>query len=103
MPMDIICYSHLRWNFVYQRPQHLLSRFARQFRIFFIEEPLYDAEKPFLDNRLSREGVWIVVPHLQPGTNETDAAQIQEKLLHEFFEYFRVSRYIFWYYTPMAL
>jgi len=101
--MDIICYSHLRWNFVYQRPQHLLSRFAKQFRVYFIEEPLYDAEKPFLDNNLSREGVWTVVPHLQPHTNEIDATQIQVNLLHEFFIYFRVSRYIFWYYTPMAL
>jgi glycosyltransferase involved in cell wall biosynthesis len=101
--MDIICYSHLRWNFVYQRPQHLLRRFARQFRVFFVEEPIYDAENPFLDNNLSREGVWIVVPHLKPGTDEIEASRIQEKLLHEFFDYFRVSRYIFWYYTPMAL
>jgi glycosyltransferase involved in cell wall biosynthesis len=101
--MDIICYSHLRWNFVYQRPQHLLRRFARQFRVFFVEEPIYDAENPFLDNNLSREGVWIVVPHLKPGTDETEACRIQETLLHEFFDYFRVLRYIFWYYTPMAL
>ena len=101
--MDIICYSHLRWNFVYQRPQHLLSRFARQFRVFFIEEPLYDTEKPYLDNSLSREGVWIIVPHLQPGTNEKDTVLVQQELLKEFFDYFRISQYIFWYCTPMAL
>jgi len=68
-----------------------------------VEEPIYDAENPFLDNNLSREGVWIVVPHLKPGTDETEACRIQETLLHEFFDYFRVLRYIFWYYTPMAL
>ncbi|HYD92095.1 MAG TPA: hypothetical protein VEA37_11495, partial [Flavobacterium sp.] len=40
---DLVCFSHLRWNFVYQRPQHLLSRFSKQHRTFFIEEPVFDA------------------------------------------------------------
>lgn len=101
--MDIICFSHLRWNFVYQRPQHLLTRLFRQFRVFFVEEPVYDTDKPFLDNIYSKEGIWVVVPHLPSGINETDGIKVQEMLLKEFFEYFKVSRYIFWYYTPMAL
>ncbi len=25
---DVACFSHLRWDFIYQRPQHLLRRFA---------------------------------------------------------------------------
>ena len=37
---DLVCFSHLRWDFVYQRPQHLMSRFAREGRVFFVEEPL---------------------------------------------------------------
>ncbi|HEX7633920.1 MAG TPA: glycosyltransferase family 1 protein, partial [Noviherbaspirillum sp.] len=41
MPSAIIVFSHLRWNFVYQRPQHLLSRLARHHPIIFIEEPEY--------------------------------------------------------------
>jgi glycosyltransferase involved in cell wall biosynthesis len=101
--MDIICYSHLRWNFVYQRPQHLLSRFAKQFRVFFVEEPLYGAEKPFIENNLSREGVWVVVPHLPEGMKADEAAKAQQQLLEEFFTFYRITRYIFWYYTPMAL
>jgi glycosyltransferase involved in cell wall biosynthesis len=101
--MDIICYSHLRWNFVYQRPQHLLSRFAKQFRIFFIEEPVLGSHKPFIENNLSREGVWVVVPHLPVGMKEAEAIQAQEQLLQEFFAFYRIYRYIFWYYTPMAL
>ncbi|WP_232373236.1 hypothetical protein [Pinibacter aurantiacus] len=39
--MDIICFSHLRWNFVFQRPQHLLGRMAKQYRVFYIEEPVF--------------------------------------------------------------
>ena len=37
---DIIVFSHLRWDFVYQRPQHLLSRLAESRRVLFIEEPV---------------------------------------------------------------
>lgn len=99
--MDIICFSHLRWNFVYQRPQHLLRRFASHSRVFFIEEPLYDADTAYLDNSLSAEGVWIVVPHLQRG--EKDPCKVQIQLLQEFFSYFKVTEYICWYYTPMGL
>ncbi|HZT42039.1 MAG TPA: glycosyltransferase [Chthonomonadaceae bacterium] len=37
---DLIVASHLRWSFVWQRPQQLLSRLARHHRILFVEEPL---------------------------------------------------------------
>jgi UDP-galactopyranose mutase len=36
----IVVFSHLRWNFVYQRPQHLLSRLAKHFQVMVIEEPM---------------------------------------------------------------
>ena len=39
---DLFCFSHLRWNFVYQRPQHLLSRVSQQWRTWFWEEPIWD-------------------------------------------------------------
>ena len=39
---DIIVFSHLRWGFVYQRPQHLLSRLALNSQVFFIEEPTFE-------------------------------------------------------------
>src|SRR6266496_1622917 len=37
---DIIVFSHLRWEFVFQRPQHLLSRLGKDRKILFIEEPI---------------------------------------------------------------
>ena len=47
---DIVVFSHLRWDFVYQRPQHLLSRLALKSQVFFIEEPIYDPHvEPFLE------------------------------------------------------
>jgi len=36
----LICFSHLRWNFVFQRPQHLMSRFAREMTVIYWEEPV---------------------------------------------------------------
>lgn len=101
--MDIICYSHLRWNFVYQRPQHLLGRLAKHFRVFYIEEPFYDAEKAYLDNQQTDEKVWVVVPHLQPGLSHEDTVAQENELLKNFFDYFECTQFIAWYYTPMAL
>src|SRR5436305_14914240 len=46
---DLICLSHLRWDFVYQRPQHLLSRAAKDRRVFFVEEPIFGDTVPRLD------------------------------------------------------
>ena len=31
--MQLICFSHLSWKFVYQRPQHLLSRFTKKYTV----------------------------------------------------------------------
>ena len=45
--MTLLCFSHLRWNFVFQRPQHLMSRFAREMNVIFWEEPVeIDAHLP---------------------------------------------------------
>lgn len=42
---DMIVFCHLRWDFVYQRPQHIISRFADYMRILFVEEPILKAEE----------------------------------------------------------
>ena len=93
----------MRWNFVYQRPQHILSRLANQFRLFFVEEPIFDTDTAFLDNTISREGVWILVPHLAAEMDDAARSETIHQLLQRFFNYFEITEYIFWYYTPMAL
>lgn len=37
---DMIVFCHLRWNFVYQRPQHLISRMSQNLKVLLIEEPI---------------------------------------------------------------
>lgn len=104
MQYDIICFSHLRWNFVYQRPQHLLSRFARQHRVFFIEEPVFTEEGS--DHcEVSRQeelNLWTVVPHLAPGLPADGIEERQRILLNGLLESQGIQKYISWYYSPMA-
>lgn len=38
-PYDIVVFCHLRWDFVYQRPQHIISRLAKDHRVLVVEEP----------------------------------------------------------------
>ena len=102
---DIICMSHLRWDFVFQRPQHLLTRFAQHCNLYYFEEPYFqDGATPRYEVT-TREGgnINIVVAHLPKGLTpqESDAQQIE--LLEQFIAAQNLNRYILWYYTPMAL
>src|SRR5690348_13635236 len=56
----VLTFSHLRWDFVYQRPQHLLSRLARRHRVLFIEEPVFDAAAaPHMERLTPEPGVTV--------------------------------------------
>lgn len=101
--MDLVCFCHLRWNFVYQRPQHLMSRFAKQNRVYLIEEPYFDAEKNNYLQLNRNDNLTVVVPHFQPGISQDDIVFQQVKLLKDLFEDEEINNYCFWYYTPMAL
>lgn len=101
---DVVCLSHLRWDFVYQRPQHLLSRFARKGRVYFMEEPMFDdTDVPYLDVSEREGGVQVAVPRLPHGFNPEQAENAQRELLDGLLEALRIDRYALWYYTPMAL
>jgi hypothetical protein len=68
---SLVVFSHLRWNFVYQRPQHLLSRMASRWPVFFIEEPILGAPSDRIEFITSAPGVEVWRPHLR----EADAGQ----------------------------
>jgi UDP-galactopyranose mutase len=99
---DVLCFSHLRWDFVFQRPQHLLSRCARERRVYFFEEPMYGDGAPELRMTRSKEGVSVLVPHLPEG-REDDAERLQRQLIEDFVRREQIESYVSWYYTPMAL
>lgn len=104
MPADLICLSHLRWGFVYQRPQHILSRFARQHRVFFVEEPLPSDGFPRMDiSGCPESGVRICVPRVPDGLSKASQDTIQKLLLNNLLIEQGITSYLAWYYTPMAL
>jgi UDP-galactopyranose mutase len=101
----IVVFSHLRWDFVYQRPQHLLSRLAGHFEIVFVEEPVPGAAAPNLERIDAAPGVEVLRPHLPgeacgfhddhlPALEQMVAAHLARRNLWE---------YWLWFYTPMAL
>lgn len=107
---DLLCFSHLRWHFVTQRPQHLMRRAAARQRVFFWEEPLWHdpGSIPGADaGAVAHLGIlreeptlWVLQPHLVHGT---DPVQAQRELLQQLFERFGIQRFLSWYYTPMSL
>lgn len=100
---NLICLSHLRWNFVYQRPQHLLSRAVQTWKTFFIEEPVIDKGPIRWVNTKAESGVFVCVPHLANKLSSVEARQAHIDLIDQLFAEHDIDEYILWYYTPMAV
>lgn len=111
LPRDIglVVHSHLRWDFVWQRPQQLLSRLSHTNPVLFVEEPLLldDLGAPVLELSTPHEGVHRAVPKLPRALGERydeaiaairrllTAALRTEPLAERF------GRVVQWFYTPM--
>src|SRR6476661_5369851 len=83
-PTTLICFSHLRWNFVFQRPQHLMCRFAREMDVIYWEEPVEigPRETAYLQVREAPDtSVRVVVPHLPQGMPEDAREAVLKRLL----------------------
>lgn len=100
---DMICFSHLRWDFVYQRPQHLISRFAKDRRVFFIEEPYYHNGEPEMRVSPREDGLHVVTPYLPDGTAPDEADRELQTLLDDLIARNDIRQFVSWYYTPMML
>ncbi len=99
---DLICLSHLRWGFVFQRPQHLMTRFGRDRRVTFVEEPVLDARTPELAVT-HRDGVDVAVPHLPESRSpEQQTSDVRDLLLRYLPRQPRRPP-VAWFYTPMAV
>lgn len=102
----IVCLSHLRWDFVFQRPQHLMARFARTRPVIFLEEPLpADPGSPVgLDVRVCPDtGVRVATPRLPHGVEGPCRDAVVRQLLDDLLAERAVTRPVLWYYTPMML
>jgi UDP-galactopyranose mutase len=102
----IVCFSHLRWHSVFQRPHHLLSRLARRHPVLFFEEPiLIEGQAPFLTVEDVAPGIRVYRPHLESRWPffSGDASEVLTTLVAEMLEREGAHEAIFWFYTPMAL
>jgi glycosyltransferase involved in cell wall biosynthesis len=102
----LIVFCHLRWRFVYQRPQHLLSRLARRWHVHLVEEPLFgEGAGAWLERSEPCPNVSLLTPHTPvPDAGFADAQRPHLKqLLHDYMCRHGITEPVVWFYTPMAL
>jgi glycosyltransferase involved in cell wall biosynthesis len=102
-PADLVCLSHLRWSFVFQRPQHLMTRFARERRVWFVEEPEESPGRARMEVVRAPEGVTVLTPRLPPGLERRESELAQRELLSAALAAHDVENPVLWVYTPMSL
>jgi hypothetical protein len=107
MKNDLICFSHLRWNFVYQRPQHLMSRAARQGRVFYFEEPVFTSSFDQLRIKVDPANqVTVVTPELDSRAadrvHEENINIRIRRLVDQLILRHGIKEFVAWYYAPMA-
>ena len=103
-PLDLLCFCHLRWDFVYQRPQHLMARCARDRRVIFWEEPVQVApgkEQLVLSRR--DNNLIIATPHVSSEWTPDVVDSAQREMLDCLMIEQNIQQHVSWYYTPMAL
>lgn len=98
----ILCFSHLRWDFVWQRPQQLLSRALATFDVVYVEEPVReprDAAELIFSTPL--DGLTVVQPHVPAQLDDKASAKAADAAVRALLR--RLSPTVVWFYTPMAL
>ena len=105
----IVVFSHLRWGFVWQRPQQFLSRFAKKHQVLFFEEPFFDrpeGSEPELTFHQVMPNVTVACPHMAQSwaTNPAMPEKLREfvgKAIDYMNEDGAFDKPLLWYYSPM--
>lgn len=101
---DLVCFSNLRWGFAYQRPQHLMARFARDRRVFFVEEPILETSGgAHVRTERVESGLHVCTPHLPRGLHAVAAVAAQRALFDALLREHAVRPEILWLDHPAAL
>jgi Glycosyl transferases group 1 len=103
MNFDLVCVSHLRWDFVFQRPQHLMARAAKGRKVVYFEEPIFkEGQSPDLQVR-SDNGVLVATPLLPLDLDEIQVGRMTRQMLDELLAKQSIKQFVLWMYTPMPL
>lgn len=94
---NIIVFSHLRWEFVKQRPQHLLERLAKNGRIIFIEEPIHFNEKDRGTAHMfePHKNITVIQPRISIESMTEELVPIIKNLLNDF----DINKPLLWFYS----
>jgi glycosyltransferase involved in cell wall biosynthesis len=99
LPFSIVAHSHLRWDFVWQRPQQVFSRLAAHHRVLFVEEPLYEPAAPHLRLLEASPNIVRAIPVL-PAPHAPD--QLCETILPLLHAALPSRPLVQWFYSPMC-
>jgi UDP-galactopyranose mutase len=99
----LICFSHLRWDFVLQRPQHLMQRFSMDRRVFFFEEYIpTDHHLPYFEiHAFEGTRVKAIRPRIPHWWSETDREAALGRMAGELLDLCGGARPVLWFYTPL--
>lgn len=104
---SLLCFSHLRWDFVFQRPQHLMTRAAEKWRVFYIEEPVFSDIITFpqmiVKEMAKPINLFVIIPQFPHGYDHSKINLFLHDMLAKIIFDFKIQNYGVWYYTPMAL
>jgi UDP-galactopyranose mutase len=100
----LVCLSHLRWDLLFQRPQHLMTRFAQSMPVLFIEEPAFEGRQPpHLKRYTAADNLRVFVPHMPEDLADVAAQSAQRRLVTDLLQEAGICSPVLWYYSPMAL
>lgn len=112
---DLVVHSHLRWDGVFQRPHHIISRLARNHRVLFIEEPLFLDDRPGgpsgpprLEAHPAAANITVLQPFLPPQREFLPAVspenqRLNRELIETFLARGGYQDVVRWHYAPMAI
>ncbi|RYF90186.1 MAG: glycosyltransferase family 1 protein, partial [Chitinophagaceae bacterium] len=100
-PADLLCFSHLNWDFVFQRPQHIMTRLAKTYTVYFIEEPTWH-HHPDTYEIVNDRSVNVVKFRMSKSV-EIPLQIRQRLLLDKLMKDRSIKKHLAWYYTPMAM
>ena len=99
----LICFSHLRWDFVLQRPQHLIGRFAEGRRVLFWEEAIpTDHHLAYLEfHAFDGTSVQSIRPRVPAAWDAEVRERALKGLLDQMLALTGIEKPVLWFYTPM--
>src|SRR3954466_3953009 len=98
--MNILCVSHLRWHFVFQRPQHLLSRAAKTGTVLYVEEPVPTDGPPQMQIIADATGVLVGIPQLPGHLSPDERISTEQRFVEDAARQYLGDDYVVWLYTP---